>query len=839
MTPERWQRIAPILDEVLECPAAERQEMLARLCGDDAMLCADIERLVDADGSTMAILDDPLNLADELASEVGSGSSAVDTLEADSRIGAYRLVRRIGQGGMGAVFLAERADGAFEQTVALKVVLAGPVSEEDGLRFLQERQILAELDHPNIARLLDGGVADDGRPYFVMEYVEGLPVTTYCASHRLGVDDRLRLFLAVCEAVDLAHRHLVVHRDLKPSNILVDDDGRPRLLDFGIAKLLAPGRARTPQTIAVALTPEYAAPEQVRGRPITVATDVYGLGVVLYELLTGRLPYVAESLLEVPAVILQQEPLRPSVAVRSGDPRTTSALASSPSRLRRVLRGDLDTILLKALHKEPERRYQSAAALRGDIERYLDHRPILARPDSWPYRARRFVRRHAVASAAALVVSVSLVAGAIATSWQARVASRQARRSTAVQAFMASVFRVIDPGEFVGRTVTAREILDLGAKRVDTELSGTPELQADVLTLIGRLYIQLGLYKEASPLLVRALALRRELNASDRSEISDSLDAIGLLQIRLGEYAAAERTLSEAEAILGRAPTNLDQRATTLNHLGEVQTLNAELRSAETSLLEAIEIRRTRTGGRDPAMAESLLLLARVRRADGDVEKAAALDREATELLRASLGANRPDMLQSMASVAMVALERGDYREAEDLYRQALAAAKRTVGPDHPDTLHLLSQLGIVASRSGKLGAGEVLLREALEAQQLRVGEAHPSLVSTMNALAWTLSRLDRQEEAERLYRDAFGIAKRRLGAEHPDLANVLTNLGRFLIDRGRPVEAEPLLKESVAILENIFGEGDTRTTDARLALADCRRALRGNSSGPFDRARD
>jgi eukaryotic-like serine/threonine-protein kinase len=751
-TPERWRQVSAILDEALDCPAPERGALLDRLCGGDAVLRQETDRLLQADADEGTLLDNPHALLD--FGDNDADDDAPDLPEG-TEIGAYRVVREIGRGGMGIVFLAARADGAFDQQVALKVMRRGLAGDEERRSFLRERRILAALNHPHIARLYDGGITADQRPYFAMEYVDGETITAYCDTRGADLDERIRLFLDACHAVEAAHRHLVVHRDLKPSNILVTSDGEIKLLDFGIAKPLVETPATTRTVFA--FTPEYAAPEQILQAPVSVATDVYGLGVILFELLTSRRPFQTTTPFELPAAVVQQDPPRPSAAAHRG-----------PVPPRRV-RGDLDTIVLTALRKEPERRYQSVERLRGDIERYLKREPILARPDKLTYRALRFVQRHSVGVTAAVLVVTAMAGGLATTMWQARVASQQAGRAAAAAAFMSGVFRLADPSESVGETLRAREILDLAVRRIDSELADTPEIAADMLVLIGRIYTDLGIYRDAETLLTRAIDLRRRLYSDERAEIGDSLDAIGVLQGKLGRYTDADTTLHAALTVLTRA-TGGDsaELATSLIHLAQLQLERAAYSDAAASANRALEIRRERFGARHPAAAESLTLVAEAAAREGDVPRAISLNREALDIRRSHFGDNHPAVIASLSRLAANEAEQGRYREADALYGQALSAARRTLGPDHPDTLEIVGQQGMLAARQQRYAAAEVLLREALVARQLRVGERHPSLVANMIALADTVEHLGNHREADRLYGEAVAIADSKLGPDHP-----------------------------------------------------------------------
>jgi len=522
-----WQRADGIFDEALDLPRAQRPAFLDRACGGDSQLRALVERLLNA-----AEIEDPgFKSGGALLGSFGdtfrSELTQADDVPAGTLIGRYRIVRELGRGGMSVVYLAERADGQFRQEVALKLLQSGLATGHIARRFDRERQILAQARHPGVARLLDGGPGPGGRPYLVMEYVDGRPIDLYCDEERLSVPDRLRLFLQVAQAVEDAHRNLVVHRDIKPSNILVTADGHAKLLDFGIAKLLDPtatgGEALTGSAIRL-MTPAWASPEQVRGNPVTTASDVYQLGLLLYLLLTGCFPYDTGD--SAPAVrmlaIAQQEPVRPSAAVVSREgspagcgvapgqqPKTAEEIArvrdTTPGRLRRMLAGDLDAIILTALCKEPEKRYGSVAQLIDDLERSFAGRTIGARADTWTYRTGKLIRRHAAAfTAAAVAAAVGLSLGLVYTSglMQERDRARQEAE------FLRELFEGSSQGEAQGEALTPRQLLDRGVARVDLEMAEDPELQADLLEDLGNMYRNLGLHAEARDLQSRAEALR-------------------------------------------------------------------------------------------------------------------------------------------------------------------------------------------------------------------------------------------------------------------------------------------------------------------------------------------
>jgi serine/threonine protein kinase len=848
--PSRWQRIAAIVDEVLDLEPVPRATCLDAQCDGDPTLRAEVERvLAEADSATY--LDSPaLAFAAPLLADrvTRSGSEPAAPGGPGALIGPYRVLEEIAHGGMGVVYLAERADGQFEQRVALKLVRRGMDSDDIARRFLAERQILARLAHPHIARLLDGGVSADGQPYFAMEYVPGVPITQYCDERRLGVADRLRLFHDVCEAVRYAHHNLVVHRDLKPSNVLVTADGEVKLLDFGIAKVLSSQEELDPaatQTGLRVMTPTYAAPEQVRGGGITTATDVYALGLVLYELLTGRLAHRFER--QTPAeyerVVCETEPEPPSAAVAQPIPairgegsRTVLAPAAIaeargtlPQRLRRDLRGDLDTIVLKALQKEPVRRYASAEALLEDLERHRTGLPVQARPDSATYRATKFLRRHRLGVAAAAGILVALLTGLVGTIWQARTARRQAAKATAVQDFLVSLFTVSDPAQSRGQQLTARELLDRGVRRADSALAGQPAVQADLLHILGHIYSQLGLFDHADSLVRRALALSSEVTGPRSVEVEDELNSLGSVLWSKSKYAAAESALTQALQI-ARVRLGADDPgvATVLVNLAAVVADRGDLGRAEPLLREAIAIDRQRLGDSAAGLATDLSNLGLLLRDLGKLAGADSALRNAVAIDRGQLPPDHPQLLIALHNLANLRNHQGDFKEAERLEREVLEARRRVFPQGHPDLAHSAHQLAGILENQGRYAEAESLLVSALAIRRQWLGPDHDLTLRTVNSLAVLSYRIGDLATAERYGREAYTGWMRSLGDEHPHTATALGVLGAILSEEGRFAEAEPLLETAASRQRHILGDSgvDLAVTLASLG-AHYRRVLR------------
>jgi serine/threonine-protein kinase len=860
MNPERWQRIEEVFRSLVARPAGEREAYLTRVCDGDEDLQQEVLSLLARDTAEDFLRDPIAGAAISLTAEPPDDQTG-------TRIGSYRLTRLIGRGGMGAVYEALRDDDQFHQQVALKLIKRGMDSDFVRERFRRERQILASLDHPYIAHLLDGGTTADGQPYFVMEFVAGEPITEYCLRRELALNDKLTLFRDVCAAVQHAHQKLVVHRDLKPSNILVTDEGTPKLLDFGIAKLLASdsGRAVTRTETALRLmTPDYASPEQVRGGAITTATDVYALGAVLYELLTALRPHQIEtySPLEIERAICDTEATRPSEAVRQQ--------ADAPAKLVRQLAGDLDNIVMMALRKEPERRYRSVEQFSEDLRRYLSGLPITARPDTFVYRAGKFVRRNRVAVVAATLIVLSLLGGIIATTYSARQARAERDRAnqaaataqTVTRSFI-SVFEFADPGNAKGNAITARELLDQGAEKVVRDLKDQPVVQAKLMHTIGGLFESIGVYDRAQELMEEALKVRRQTLGAEHIDVAESLHhlaalvyergdythsetlfrealqmrrrllgtehlqtadtmhGLGRVLITLGKFAEAEPVVSDTLALRRRLlPPDHKDIASSLLH-GKGRLLSEQGKFAESAELyrEALAIHRKIYGAEHPWTAASMNNLAVMLQELGDYQSAEALSREALVLRRRLLGAEHPEVTGNMANLASILQDKGDYEEAEQLYREALLVRRKLFGENHLRLTATMSNLAALLNAKGDYKAGEALQRQALSIQRKEFGEDHRQVGMSLNNLASLLYHQGQYSEAEKLQQQAIAVYQKSLQPEHWMIQRSRSHLGACLTKLKRYREAEEQLLAAYAGLKASRGEQQalTRQTVSRL----------------------
>jgi serine/threonine-protein kinase len=818
---EQWREIDRLFAAALDLPPDRRAPWLDAACEGRPELRRQVQRLLAADARESPFLDRPPGeiLASALTGELAAGE----------RLGPYRLLRPLGRGGMGTVYLAAGDDAQDERLVAVKILHSGLESTLLRRRFLAERQILARLDHPGLARLYTVGSTEDGRPYLVMERIDGEPVDVYCDRHRLTIDRRLELFRLICAAVEHAHQHLLVHRDLKPANILVTAEGAPKLLDFGIAKQLAatPETDSRTRTGLRVMTPSYASPEQVKGEAVTTVSDVYSLGVLLYELLCGRSPYPLPEdapLYEIERFICEGEPEKPSGALlRAGGPPagTLAALrGTSPAGLRRRLAGDLDNIVLKALRKDPAQRYESVSRLSLDLERHLQSLPVSARPDTWGYRARTFLRRYRTAAAVAAVVLL-LAAGLVASLLiQSRRIVRERDKTRQTLSFLVDTFKEADPHHLRGERLTAREILDQGADRVSRELADQPDVQSAVMDAIGEVSLGLGRNDQAAPMLEKALALRRRALGPGSLDVAQSLRHLAELRMEQSDYAGAERLLRQALDIerrrLGESSAEV---AGTLNQLGQAIARRGDFRSAEPLHRQALAIARRAEGPRGPTVAESLLHLARRRDESGDYPAAEALYQQGLALEKQLLGEQSPVYARYQADYVYVLGNQGKFKQAEAVLRRSLAVQRQALGDGHPAVAQLLNDLAVTRQGQGDLQGAEALYRQALAGLRTGYGESSALVGDTLGNLGAVLESERRFAEAIPLHEEALAVRRRIYGDHDQRVAHSLLHLAKARRELGQLDAALPLARQSMAILQDTLGPGHPLTAYPSEAL--------------------
>lgn len=768
---------------------------------------------------------DPISL---LARPVGEAFHAASApgLAAGDRLGSYTIEKEMDRGGMGAVYLAARSDDQYRKTVVVKTIRTDLDDPDHLARFRSEREILATLDHPNIARLIDAGALDSGLPYVVMEHVDGVAIDAFCDGVRLGVDERLRLFLQVCAAVRYAHANLVVHRDIKPGNILVTASGEAKLLDFGIAKLLDPGRtmhapARTRTSVRL-LTPEYASPEQVRGDAITTASDIFSLGVLLYEILAGRPPFQAagRSMSEMERLICETEPERPSTAAgrapkiaREGvAERGASEIAERrglvPRRLSRLLAGDLDTIVLTCLRKEPSRRYVSVDRLEADIRAYLAGLPISARRDAWSYRAGKFLRRHPWRVASAAAAALLVVGFAIAMSIQARRIAQERDRAEEITTFLTDMFRGSDPSEARGESVTAREILDRGARRLETELATRPGVRSKLMDTIGTVYHSLGLDEQAASTLEKALEAARATYPGDHPDVARMLDHLGSVRTSQGRHGDAEKALTESVEMfrrLGRAERQ--GRADSLNDLGTLREVQGRRHEAEAYYQEALHTAREIGPAAALETSTSLARLGNLAREQGKYKDAESFVREALSIRMDLLGEIHPLVADSYNLLGILLDNMERFPEAEEYLRKNLDLQRRLNGSDNPHVALALNNLASLLKSQGKPAEAEPMQRESLAIYRRVYGDEHPKTALAIENLANLRHDQGDYAEAETLHRQALPLYRKVLGDDHPQVGDVLNNLAALLLDLEKNADALPLYREALSHDRKSLGE--------------------------------
>lgn len=834
---DRWQQAKALFFDALEQPADGRSAFVETACANDPALLAQVQALLLADGENKdGVLDAP---------PLGFSLGSVDDPDVNRSIGPYRIVRLLGRGGMGNVYLAEREDGTFQQTVAIKLIRRGLDTDDILSRFRYERQILASLEHPNIARLLDGGVTDDGRPYFVMEYVDGVPLTEYCDAHRLSTPQRLALFRTVCRAVQYAHQNLVIHRDLKPSNMLVTEDGSVKLLDFGIAKLLSEEglEQTTPQTQKGLrmMTPEYAAPEQVRGEAITTSTDVYQLGVLLYEMLTGRRPYQLQARVKraIEQAILEEEPTRPSTAVREAATTEeeaaetiSTARATRPADLARQLSGDLDTICLTALQKDPGRRYGSVGQFSEDLRRHMSGLPVTARTDSAFYRVGKFVRRHRMAViASALALVVALGGGVLYTVRIQAERDRTAqalRQSESALDFLKNMILAGDPIDGDPDTPIG-VVLDSASARIDVALADEPEVARTVHAALGYVYLSLDKVEQGEQHLLQAHELRSDETSEEN--VARNLLNLATLLGNQGRYEEAVEHNQEALRLLRTLDVAAIDMATALDNYGTLLSNSGREADAIPLHEEALHLYQTsnhpdsaialnnlavayfHTGSPERAMQTqrravaahtqnqdppvrigiALSVLASLYGSAGEPDSAIVTQNRAVGLLSEALGDQHLETITARISLALLHYRGESLGLALEAAQPALHDALEALGPDSPYTAYAQEVTGAIQCDGGQPEEGAVLVRQAYNTRSGFLPEGHTLLINGLSLLGGCLTKAGQYEEAEPLILEAHQQLLETLGPDHAMTQRAQNRLRSLYEATGRMEEASQL----------------------------------------------
>jgi serine/threonine protein kinase/tetratricopeptide (TPR) repeat protein len=813
-----WQRVEEVFLLALEYSAEDRAAFLQTACAGDVSLREEVEVMLLSHEQAGDFMEQPAYQvnAELLADETGA-------LNVGEAFGEYRILSLLGEGGMGEVYLAE--DTTLGRKVALKLVKSG-LSRSNLLRhFRREEKILAGLTHLNIARLYGGAVTPDGIPYFVMEYVEGERLDRYCDTRKLKLPERLQLFRKVCSAVSYAHQHLVIHRDIKPANIRVTAEGEPKLLDFGIAKLIDPhteSMGEATVTLQRVMTPEYASPEQVRGEEVTTASDTYSLGVVLYELLTGQRPYriKTKSPDEVARAISEEEPQRPSTALARGQ--------KSEVRNQRLLRGDLDNIVLMAMRKEPERRYASVEQLSEDIRRYLEDLPVTARKDTFSYRTAKFVRRHKAGAAAAGFVLLTLVVGVAAVVRQAKIATEQrdrarieAAKAERINKFLQDMLGAAAP-EVKGVDVKVADVLGDASTRARTELANQPQVMADVLMTLGRTYISLGQLDKAETDLRAALEASLKANGELHPTTATTMGWLGLALATLNKTTEGEPISRKAVELQRKLhPQGHEDLGVALYALGMNVVYRNEPKAAQPPLKEASELIKKHLGETHGYYMASLVMLAMAHEKAGEVDAAEPLYRQAIEVGGRVESRYRIYLAQAQFFLGILLINKAAYPEAEILLQQSETIYREVLGGDTNYSVGAVkANLALLYFLKGDYARAENEDRKALDLLRKYLGPEQPLTASTAATLGLILTREGKAVEGEPYLREALTIRKKILPPGDSMIPNAASALGECLTVQKRYAEAEPLLTDSYNELKSKLGDQNKRTIDARQRVA-------------------
>ncbi|TVR31366.1 MAG: serine/threonine-protein kinase [Balneolaceae bacterium] len=815
MNSEQWKRVQTLFKEIVDLEPDTRQLRLESVKTESPLLYEELRSLLAADSLETSLLD---GFAIEHVDL--SGLVPLEGVQ----VGHFQIEKQIGSGGMGSVYLAKRVEGGFDQTVALKLIKYGMGTIQAIRHFEEERSILARLQHPHIARLIDGGITEEDRPWFAMEYVEGIPISQYCRENKVTLYERLSLFLMITSAVKYAHKNLIVHGDLKPDNILVsmqDDKPTIKLLDFGVARLIETGKEDA-KTLH-AFTAEYASPEQLDKQPVTTTSDIYSMGVILYELFTGTRPYKIndQSIQDFFNKIRQSSPVLPS-KVRTEDVQATH---------QKDLAGDLDNICLKAISVNPEQRYETAEQLADDVQSYLNHQPVTASPGTRAYRARKFIKRHTVGVFAAATILVILISGITAFAWQYQVAAterdraqKEAETSRQVASFLQGLFEVSDPSISRGDTLTAFTMLERGAEQVETELAGNPELLAEMLDILGVVYINLFDFQKAEEMFTRSEGYKRQIYPEDHISLSVNYHHLGNVQIQNGNFEAANSSISAALHI---RRANLRQNhpdiASTLQLLGFLNHRQGNFEKAEELYSEALAIYEEQSSDDPDNAMESASLnnsLGMIFLATARYEEAAELFQDAVSYIQTNLGDDHPRLINYLANMGNVNTALGNSEEAERYFIQSVETARKTHGNHHPHTANALIYYSNFLFHQRDYLAVEQISREALQIYTDFYDDDNPVIPVIINNLANSLDNQGKLTEAEELHRVALARRIELFGSESHHVAQSYGNIAATLRNKEKYDLALEYYHRALEIEVVVYGENHPETAYSSIAIA-------------------
>jgi serine/threonine-protein kinase len=793
-----WTEIEKIIDEALELPEDEREEFIEKRCTGNKKLAEEVRQLLSSITDSEGWLEDPQDYKEGLFEEASDDLSSLPNSHnlIGNKIGSYIIKEKIGEGGMGSVFRAERDDEDFTHVVALKIIQKHRASEENVQRFKKEQQILARLNHPGIAQFYDGGVTDGGIPFIIMEYVNGIPITEYCQKMNCSINQKIELFKKILEAVQYAHENLTIHRDLKPDNILVDQNGNIKILDFGISKLLDEEDFGLTRTDAQVLTLRYASPEQIKGGNITTASDFYSLGIILYKLLTDQEPFDLDDLTryQVEKVIVEDDPELPSSVVGVN--------------LRKELKGDLDAIIMKSIRKEPESRYRAASEFLSDLDYYFTGLPVSAREGSFQYRSKKFIRRHrqGIGIAAGIVLLVTALVGFY--TWritqEKNLAQLEAEKSEEITSFVINLLEENYPENSQGDTVTVRQILDKSTTEIPM-LDKSSEIQAKLLQVIGHAYNSVGEPKKARPLLARSISILDSLNVSN-TELAHTYNVAGIIYRDLGKLDSAEIQLRNAvEMFQELDKRTLPEYPKALKNLAYVLRVQSENEEASKLIEEALEIEHQIYEAPDVNIAESIYILASINRYLGKYEAALEYQQESLEMIKAITEGPHPGIVANLSNIAVLHQILGDTLASKTNFLQAMEMAETLFGYEHREVANLSSSLSNIYVREGKFDSAKIYIERSLDITRKTSGTDNPLYGHFINAYGEFYFEQDKFSKADSMHLEALKVFQNNLSPNHPTIALTIRNRADIAIKEENLEKARLLLEESLSMLNSNY----------------------------------
>lgn len=799
MNDQMWAKIETIVDKALHLPKEEQKKFIDEKCKESKELKTEVTTLLDSITESEGWLENPQEYKDEFLEEITEDVNRLNTSQSlvGKQIGSYQIKEQIGEGGMGSVYLAERSDGEFEHQVAIKIIRAEKASQENIRRFEQERTIMAGLSHPGIAKLFDGGISQDGSPYFIMEYVDGIPIDQYCQVHDCSIAERIQICKQVLQALRHAHENLIVHRDLKPGNILVNTSGQVKILDFGISKLLKEDQDTTTQTGARLLTPKYASPEQILETNITTATDIYSMGVILYLLLSESLPFDFDNLshFEIEQTILETTPAPPSSKVGS-------------AKLRKVLNGDLDAIVLKAMRKESDQRYRTANDFLDDLKKYQKGLLVEAREDSVHYRTQKFFSRHKQATATTAGI-IFLIIGFIGFyTWQItkerNEAQTEAEKAQEVTQFVVNLLKQNHPENSQGKDITVRQVLDESIAQIE-ELEKSASIKGKLLQVIGHAYRSMGKPEKAQGILQKAIAVF-EAEQIQNLDLARTYDVYGIIARDLGDYDKAETYLQSSADLFRDLKSFEDPRYTkALKNLAYIKRLQSDYGEAQKLIEEALALEKQHTESPNVNIAETLYITASIYRYQGKYEQAIEKQRASLEMLKEIIDGPHPGIVSNLSNIAVLYNIQDKLDQSKKYYQEALKMAEELYEPTHPEIALISSNLSDIYLEEATYDSAKTLIVKSLKLTREKFGENHPRMATYLDSYAKFFSQQQQFQKADSIYQEALHILYNVYEKNHPQIASFISNRAHIALQEKEFDDSVELYRKALRIKKENF----------------------------------